>query len=65
MALGWRVLGSRDALMAFFNTHSDALGGRPLDVAVDSDAGWEKVERSLRDADPAAARDGGDAAGRE
>lgn len=48
MTLGWRVLGSREALMTFFNTHSDVLGGRPLDLAVDSDEGLADVEHALR-----------------
>ena len=48
MALGWRMLASREAVMAFFNTHSDTLGGRPLDLAVDSDEGFARVETALR-----------------
>lgn len=50
MALGWKALGSRDAVMAFFNAHSDALGGRPLDLAVDSDEGLTRVTSVLREA---------------
>ncbi len=43
----WAVLGDRDAVMAFLNTHHDALGGRPIDLALASDEGLEQVERVM------------------
>lgn len=45
--VAWGALGGRDAVMAFLNTHDDALGGRPLDLAVASDEGLLAVERVL------------------
>lgn len=47
--LAWDGLGGREAVMAFLNTHDDALGGRPLDLAVASDAGLVAVERAIAD----------------
>lgn len=38
----------RDDMMAFFNSWSDDLGGRPLDLAINSDAGLAQVERALQ-----------------
>lgn len=35
------------AVVAFLNTHDDALGGRPIDLAVESDAGLKAVEAAL------------------
>lgn len=43
MQHAWIALGSREAVMAFFNELSDVLGGRPLDLAVDSDEGLARV----------------------
>lgn len=43
----WKALGSREAVMAFLNTHHDRLGGRPLDLALASDEGLEQVERAM------------------
>ncbi|HEX8384036.1 MAG TPA: antitoxin Xre/MbcA/ParS toxin-binding domain-containing protein [Sphingomonas sp.] len=43
----WTALGDRDAVMAFLNTHDDALGGRPLDIAVSSAEGLTAVERAM------------------
>lgn len=40
------VFGSADAL-AFLNAHHAGLGGRPLDLAVASDAGLGAVETAL------------------
>ena len=40
-------LKDRDAMIAFLNTHDDALGGRPIDLAVESDAGLQAVEAAL------------------
>ncbi|RYE02006.1 MAG: DUF2384 domain-containing protein [Sphingomonadales bacterium] len=41
------ALKDRDAMVAFLNTHDDALGGRPIDLAVESDAGLAAVEQAL------------------
>lgn len=41
------ALKDRDAMIAFLNTHDDALGGRPIDLAVESDAGLKAVEAAL------------------
>jgi uncharacterized protein (DUF2384 family) len=45
--LAWDVFKDRDAMIAFLNTHDDALGGRPIDLAVDSAEGLATVQRSL------------------
>jgi hypothetical protein len=45
--LAWQMLGGRDGAMAFLNNHDDALGGRPLDLAVASAAGCEAVEQAI------------------
>lgn len=44
--LAWNTLGGEQA-MAFLNAHDDALGGRPLDLAVASADGCEAVERAI------------------
>ncbi|WP_129790689.1 antitoxin Xre/MbcA/ParS toxin-binding domain-containing protein [Sphingosinicella sp. CPCC 101087] len=41
------ALGGANAL-AFLNTHHDGLCGRPLDLAIASDAGLQAVEAVLR-----------------
>jgi len=53
MGTAWKILGSREAIMLFFNEWSDTLSGRPLDLATDSDAGLAAVEAALRDITPA------------
>jgi hypothetical protein len=45
--LAWKLLG-RDAAIAFLNTHDDALGGRPLDLATADQDGCEAIERAIR-----------------
>jgi uncharacterized protein (DUF2384 family) len=45
--LAWRLLGGRDAAIEFLNNHDDALGGRPLDLAVASVSGCEAVEQAI------------------
>lgn len=45
-SLAFRILG-RDEAIAFLNSESPGLGGRPLAVATDSDAGLLKVETEL------------------
>lgn len=51
------ALQDKDAIRAFLNTWHDGLSGRPLDVAVASDAGLEAVEAALA---AVAARAGGE-----
>ena len=41
--MAWEAFDGRDAVMAFLNTHHDDLDGRPLDVAVASDDGYDRV----------------------
>jgi len=41
------ALGSVEAVRAFLNTHHDALGGRPIDIAVASEAGLKAVEAAI------------------
>ncbi|WP_086437687.1 hypothetical protein [Altererythrobacter xiamenensis] len=40
------VLG-REAAIEFMNTHDEALGGRPIDLAIASDEGRARVELAL------------------
>ena len=47
MALAWTALGTREGVMAFLNAAHPALGGRPLDLAIASDAGLADVEQAL------------------
>ena len=47
MAAAWRILGSRDAVIGFFNSWSNDLAGRPLDLATDSEDGFAAVEQVL------------------
>ena len=44
--LAFLLLG-RDAAIAFLNTEHAGLGGRPLDIAMDSDEGRNAVEAEL------------------
>ena len=41
------AFGSTEAVLAFLNTPHEALGGRPLDLALASDAGLAAVEAEL------------------
>jgi uncharacterized protein (DUF2384 family) len=41
------ALGSVEAVRNFLNSHHDALDGRPLDLAVASDAGLIAVEAAI------------------
>jgi uncharacterized protein (DUF2384 family) len=45
--LAWSSFGDRDLAISFLNEHQDALGGRPLDLAVASEAGYEAVENAI------------------
>lgn len=42
-----KTLSNTDAVRDFLNSHHDALGGRPLDLATASDAGLLAVETAL------------------
>ncbi len=46
--LAFLLLGGRDGALAFLNHADDDLDGRPLDVAIASDAGFAKVEQAIR-----------------
>lgn len=43
----FRHFGERDAAMAFLNAHDEALGGRPLDLAIASAEGLALVEAAM------------------
>lgn len=43
----FRHFGDRDAAMAFLNDHDEALGGRPLDLAIASAEGLALVEAAM------------------
>lgn len=45
--LAFDALGQPAAVIAFLNTHDAELGGRPLDVAIESDEGLARVEQVL------------------
>lgn len=45
--LAQAALGSVEAVRAFLNTHNEALGGRPIDIAVASEAGLIAVEAAI------------------
>ena len=42
------ALVTADATRAFLNSEHAGLGGRPLDIALDSDAGLLAVERAIQ-----------------
>ena len=42
------ALGSVDAVRSFLNSHHQALKGRPIDLAVASEAGLAAVEEAIR-----------------
>ena len=42
----WNMLGP-DGAIAFLNSFDDGLGGRPLDLAVASEAGLQAVQRAI------------------
>jgi hypothetical protein len=44
----WRHFREAAPMIAFLNTHHEALDGPPLHVAVESDEGFERVERLLQ-----------------
>jgi len=43
----WRNLATKDAVIAFLNTHSDELGGEPLSLAIASEQGLRNAEQML------------------
>ena len=43
----WIAFKDRDAMVAFLNTHDDDLGGRPIDLAVESVEGLATVKQAL------------------
>lgn len=45
--LAFELLGGKDAAIAYLNADSVELGGRPLDVAIESAEGFQRVERAL------------------
>ena len=45
--LAFATLRQPAAVIAFLNTHDEALGGRPLDLAIASADGLSAVERAL------------------
>jgi uncharacterized protein (DUF2384 family) len=46
--LAFSLLGGRDPAVAFLNTFSPTLGGRPLDVAMANDEGLTNVMSAIR-----------------
>jgi uncharacterized protein (DUF2384 family) len=47
--VAWDRFRESAAVIAFLNTHDDALGGRPIDLAVASQVGLAAVERALEE----------------
>lgn len=45
--LAWEKLGDGEAVKVFLNTHDAELGGRPIDVATESDAGLATVGAAI------------------
>ena len=45
--LAWASFGDRDGAISFLNEHHEGLGGRPIELAVASEAGCAAVERVL------------------
>lgn len=45
--LALAAFGAADAI-AFINAHDEALGGRPIDIAVASEEGVARVEQAIR-----------------
>jgi hypothetical protein len=49
----WRHFGEPGPMIAFLNSRHDALDGQPLQLAIESDEGLERVERLLEQMTPA------------
>ena len=47
MRCAWANLASKEAVIAFLNTHSEELGGEPLTLAIASDQGLRSAEEML------------------
>jgi len=47
IASAWRHFGEPGPVIAFLNTRHDGLGGQPLHLAIESDAGLERVRALL------------------
>lgn len=47
-ALAFQLLGGRDPAMDFLNSDNAPLGGRPITIATQSDAGYASVELEIR-----------------
>ncbi|NML04972.1 hypothetical protein [Sphingomonas sp. G-3-2-10] len=45
--LAWERFRDNAAVIAYLNTHDDALGGRPIDLAVASEEGLLAVKQDL------------------
>lgn len=45
--LAWSAFQDRDRVVAFLNGHDEALGGRPIDIAIASDAGLATVTDAI------------------
>jgi uncharacterized protein (DUF2384 family) len=45
--LAWSAFQDRDRVVAFLNSHDEALGGRPIDLAIASDAGLAVVTDAI------------------
>ncbi len=58
--LAWSAFQDRDRVVAFLNGHDEALGGRPIDLAVASDAGLAIVAEAIN---VSAAQPGGNRGG--
>lgn len=41
------LLGRADAASLYLNTHDEGLGGRPLDIAGESDAGFAIIDAAI------------------
>ena len=53
--LAWETLGDGEAVRTFLNTHDDALGARPIDLATQSEAGLTTVSTMIAKLDGRAA----------
>jgi hypothetical protein len=47
MRCAWANLASKEAVIAFLNTHSKELGGEPLTLAIASEEGFRSAEKLL------------------
>lgn len=43
----WKILGGREPATAFLNFHDEKLGGRPIDLAIESEAGLQAVMEAI------------------